>query len=215
MAEALEARRPLSFAPGFGAQFEGPGALTPTGVAANGAGEVYVAGFFVKAVDVDPSPERAVVLDAPEGASFVAKYSADGALLWVRQFGRAGTEVQGLAVDALGNVVVAGRFEGTVDFDPRKGAAFDLTADGATADVFVLKLDSAGTFVFANKAGTSKTDVVRGVGVDDAGAGPGGSVFLASRLSGTDAIDFDPGRGKAIVVNSDFGWFDAYLVKLV
>ena len=57
-----------------------------------------------------------------------------GKHLWSKRFGDAGTQAaNAIAADASGNVIVAGRFEGTVDFG---GGA--LTSAGLS-DIFIVK----------------------------------------------------------------------------
>ena len=76
-------------------------------------GFVYVTGFF--------SGTEASLGLVSRGVEdvFVAKYSQAGALQWARRFG--GTTQDnpgGIAVDASGNVYVAGGFGGTATFGP-------------------------------------------------------------------------------------------------
>ena len=57
-----------------------------------------------------------------------------GSIVWTRQMEGNGA-ASGVAVDGSGNVYTAGRFEGTIDFDP-SGGTFNLTSDGGL-DIFV------------------------------------------------------------------------------
>jgi hypothetical protein len=112
-------------------------------VATDAAGNVYVTGYFSGTVDFDPSAADAALTAAGGQDVFVAKYTAAGALVWVRQLGgQFSTAATGIAVDSSGNVYTTGSFAGTVDFDPGAGTA-NLTAAGKS-DVFVLKLDAGG-----------------------------------------------------------------------
>jgi len=74
-----------------------------------------------------------------------------------------------VAVDSAGNAVVAGRYEGTVDFDPGPGIT-SLTS-ATNMDVFVAKYSSSGSLVWAKGFGT-------GVSADLATANDG-SIFVA------------------------------------
>ncbi len=51
-----------------------------------------------------------------------------------------------LDIDGSGNVIVAGTFNGVVDFDPGPGT-FSLGGP-AGADGFILKLDASGNFIW-------------------------------------------------------------------
>jgi hypothetical protein len=79
---------------------------------------------------------------------FVTKLDAAGDLLWKKTTGD-GTDQQlyAMAVDAAGDIVVAGDFTGTIDF-----GAGALTSAGA-ADVYVAKLDPSGNALWSKRAG--------------------------------------------------------------
>jgi hypothetical protein len=62
---------------------------------------------------------------------------------------------QSIAVDASGNIFTTGFFSGTNDFDPGPGM-FNMTAIG-DHDMFVLKLDASGNFLWAIHAGGNKS----------------------------------------------------------
>jgi hypothetical protein len=53
--------------------------------------------------------------------------------------------------DYLNNVCAAGYFEGTIDFDPGIGV-LNLTSSGSR-DVFIMKLASDGSFLWAKQIG--------------------------------------------------------------
>jgi hypothetical protein len=67
---------------------------------------------------------------------------SDGDLVWVKNIG--GTDYvlsYAMALDATGNIHVAGHFQGTADFDPGAGN-LNLTSAGAN-DIFVLKMNAS------------------------------------------------------------------------
>jgi hypothetical protein len=70
---------------------------------------------------------------------------------WVRTMGGTGQQRgAAITIDGVGNSYTIGNFAGTIDFDPGAGV-FNLTA--LSYDVFVLKLDASGDFVWAKKWG--------------------------------------------------------------
>jgi hypothetical protein len=72
---------------------------------------------------------------------FVAKYTVDGQLLWVKQHGAAQREIpSSIAVDASGNIVF--------------GYRGDLDLDGAVTGAFVTKLTSSGDPVWTRQFGS-------------------------------------------------------------
>ena len=174
------------------------------GVAVAAAGEVVVTGYFQGTADFDPGAGLANLTSAGNQDVFVLKLDAAGAYVWARRVG--GTIVDigyGVAVDAGGNVLVAGAFQVTVDFDPGTGTA-NLTSAGGD-DLFVLKLDAAGNYVWARRAGGPSGDLGYGVAVDAAG-----NVVVAGSFRET--VDFDP--GSAVVNLTSAGLDDAFVWKL-
>ncbi len=108
-----------------------------------------------------------------------------------------------VALDSSGNVYAIGRFEGTADFDPGAGTA-NLTSVG-DKDIFILKLDSAGNYVWALQMGGTGDDRGRGVVVDGVG-----NIYVTGYFSGT--ADVDPGPGTYNLVSA--GSEDTFVAKL-
>jgi hypothetical protein len=107
----------------------------------------------------------------------------------VATFGGAEREVgYDVAVDATGNAVVVGSFEGTVDFDPGPGVA-NRTSVGQT-DAFVARYTARGAFVSVTTFGGAGLDAGHGVAVDGSG-----NAVVTGFFSGT--VDFDPSAGDA------------------
>jgi hypothetical protein len=78
---------------------------------------------------------------------------------WGKTLGNETAEiVTGCAADALGNIYLTGYFRDTVDFNPGTGV-FNLISNGSSDDVFVVKLDSSGQFLWAKNFGGSSNDV--------------------------------------------------------
>jgi hypothetical protein len=92
-----------------------------------------------------------------------------------------------MVIDNSGNVITAGSFYFTVDFNPGAGT-FNLSS-GGDEDGFVQKLDSMGNFVWAIQlGGTSDNDMANEVVTDAAG-----NVYVTGSFEST--VDFDPGPG--------------------
>jgi hypothetical protein len=83
---------------------------------------------------------------------FIAKVDASGAYVWATRAGSTGFDAgYGVSTLADGSAIVTGQFTGTVVF-----GTTSLTASGR--DVFVAKVNSSGSFVWATRAGGSSTD---------------------------------------------------------
>lgn len=125
--ESLESRRLLAGAT-WEATFSGPGY---TEVASDDFGNAIAASLTDNQVKL-------------------SKFSSTGQELWNIDF--AGTQygrVSALEVDATGQIIVAGRFEGSLDFDPGAGQSI-LTADGT--DGFVASFQDTGNSLSLNWA---------------------------------------------------------------
>jgi len=100
---------------------------------------VYVAGEFTGSAEFNVGGSSATRTSAGGLDSFAAKLNPDGNFTWAQSAGgTSDDQAFGIAIDGSKNVVVAGRFAGTADFDP--GAA-QLTLDSAgSTDVFLWQL---------------------------------------------------------------------------
>ena len=149
-------------------------------------GNLYITGSFSFTVDFDPGPGTFNI--ASSGLdTFILKLDSDGDFIWAKSMG--GTNITiglDIAVDGAGNVHTTGRFDGTTDFDPGAGVA-ELTGQGQ-ANIFVIKLDPSGNFVWAKSMGGTGFDHGFGIAVD-----PSGNVCTTGYFF--DTVDFDPGPG--------------------
>ncbi len=143
-----------------------------TGVATDGDGNVYTAGFTNGSLG---GPNKGSLYDA-----WVARYSAAGALLWARQLGTSGTYVElgvvtlGVATDGDGNVCIAGYTDGSLG-GPNRGRD----------DAWVAKYSAAGELCWKRQLGTASDDEASGVATDG-----DGNVYIAGSTGpyqGTDA----------------------------
>ncbi len=111
---------------------------------------------------------------------FVAKLDESSFHVASRRFGGMGTEaVNGLAIDSTGAVLLTGSFDSTIDFI----AGVSVTSKGL-ADVYVAKLSSTLSTVWAKHWGDAQTQV----GLDVAVA-PGDEVLLTGHFTST--LDFN------------------------
>ncbi len=170
------------------------GADIGNAVAVDTAGNAYITGSFRNRVDFDPGPDTAILTGVGDDV-FVAKYDANGQYLWAKRMGGAGADVgNGLAVDAPGTVYIAGIFRGsTADFDPGPDT-FNLT--DARQDVFLVKLDASGNFVWASQMGGSASDGAWAITLDAAA-----NVYLTGNFASISA-DFDPGPDTAMLYSA-------------
>jgi hypothetical protein len=126
-------------------------------VAADDSGSVIVAGWFYDTVDFGGG----LLTSAGNSDICVAKFDAAGNHVWSKRFGDAGTEVAyDVAADGSGNIVVVGRFEGTIDFGG------GLLTSAGDSDIYVAKFDAAGNHVWSKRFGEASTQYAHAVEVD-------------------------------------------------
>ena len=129
-------------------------------VAIDAAGNVYTTGQFFGTVDFDPGTSTFNLTSTGLEDIFISKLDASGNFLWAKKIGGTGTDVGWkIALDASSNVVVSGYFRYTADFDPGS-AVYTLSQVGTAdyADIFVLKLNTNGNFVWVKQFGASSVD---------------------------------------------------------
>jgi hypothetical protein len=88
--------------------------------------------------------------------------------------------------DANGNQFIIGSFEGTVDFDPSP-STFNLTSLGQN-DIFILKLNNTGNFLWVKRIGGTGSDIVTGLEINSLN-----EIIISAYFQNT--VDFDPGAG--------------------
>jgi hypothetical protein len=177
-------------------------------IAIDGSGNILLTGTFgAGTTDLDPSAAVASFTSLGQNDVFVGKYDSNGNYLWGGSWGSSTNSDGGecVALDASGNVYITGYFYSTVDFDP--GAGSYTLVSTAGDDVYALKLDASGNFVWAK-------NVVAGAGGNDRGFGitidPSGNVIIAGNFS--NFPDFDPGPGTVTIGSN--GGIDVFVSKL-
>lgn len=133
-------------------------------IAVDGAGNVYLTGYYN-----GTAAFGSVSLTSSGLADiFVAKLDTAGNWLWAKQAGSADSDLgYGITVDGAGNVYLTGNF-GYQNGESVSFGGIGLSSNGQS-DVFVAKLDTAGTWIWAKGAGGTGNDYCRGITLDSVG----------------------------------------------
>ena len=182
----------------------GSGPNNGASVATDSSGNVYSTGLFSGTVDFDPGPNSFNLTSTGQNDIFVLKYDVFGNFIWVKSIGGIpGETVSSITLDNLGNIYITGDFWGTVDFNPGSGT-FNVTSSGLN-DVFTLKLDASGNFVYAKSLSGTDYNCGNTVAIDVSG-----NVYTTGFFMGT--VDFDPGLGTFNLTS--IGSTDIFISKL-
>ncbi len=168
-------------------------------------GDVALTGYYDDQVDMDPG-SGVFMLNAGAGLKyFVLRLSPAGNFVWVKEFGGMFNTPRCYSeIDSAGNCYIAGHFSNTRDFDPGPGT-FSMTA--VSRDIFIMKLDSSGNFLWAKMASGTQNNWVYDVALS-----PLNEIVLIGSFSGT--TDFDPGPGSySIIAGTTSTAEDFYIAK--
>lgn len=200
-------------------------------IVVDGNGNVYCTGNFSGTVDMDPGSGTYYLSSAGDLDVYVQKLDANGALVWAVNIG--GTQydfANAITLDASGNIFITGGFSGTADFDPGSGTyQFTSAPHYSTilktklsdkSDIFILKLNGSGAFVWAKQIGVGGRDFGVSIATDNSG-----NVITTGEWSDLnekfDTCDFNPGSGTFLLTeggcfvlkldnNGDFIWADGF-----
>jgi len=166
---------------------------------------VYITGTFQDVADFDPDGGTAN-LTAAGGLDdmFISKLDLNGAYVWAQGITGPGIEIgYSIGLDALDNIYTTGFYSDNVDFDPGAGT-FTLTTAGY--EVFILRLDNAGNFIYAKSSEGSSNTRGRAIAVDDLGRS-----HVTGSFEGT--VDFNPDAGVSNLTSAGSNAVDMYVLK--
>ena len=134
---------------------------------------------------------------------FVAKLAADGSWLWAKSAGGTGAD-RAYDVRTLpdGSILVTGQFQGTATF----GTLTPLVSGGQN-DIFVAKMSSNGTWLWATRAGGAGNE-----GGSNLSVASDGTSVLSGTFDGTTGGNTAPIFGSTPL--SSLGISDIYVAKL-
>ena len=147
------------------------------GVTTDSSNNVLLAGVFMGGTDFGGGQ----LLSAGSIDVYVAKLSPSGQHVWSKRFGDSGKQdLEALAIDAAGNVVVAGPFEGSIDF-----GGGSLQSVGKN-DIYVAKLNPNGSHRWSRSFGDTNQQHAYAVATDTTG-----NVLVTGDFDGS--VDFGGG----------------------
>ena len=166
-------------------------------------GNIYVGGYFYSPTMPLGTTTLTNEIDSAESTCdlFVVKYNSSGNPTWAQRAG--GTyndQVNAVKADAAGNVVVTGNFESKYLIF---GTDTITNPVPSASEVFVIKYDSSGTYLWANGTGGFQDNNAYAITTDAAN-----NIFVAGYFS-SPTISF----GDTTLTNTGTGTDDIFLVK--
>ncbi len=162
-----------------------------TSVAVDLFGNTYVTGWFDS-----PSITFGLTTLTNVGAYdvFVVKYNSSGNVLWAKSAGGTSYDAaSSIAVDAVGNVYVAGYFTSpTITFDNDSLSNTGNTTDD-TSDLFLVKYDANGNVKWAKSAGGLNNDEATSIAVNASG-----NIYMTGSFN-----SFNINFGVITLINTD------------
>ncbi|GAB1453312.1 hypothetical protein MASR2M47_33680 [Draconibacterium sp.] len=193
----LDTNGDFLWAMAFGVSSDGYAGLRS--LALDASGNIVATGFFSGTI---------ANYNLQNGGLFYIKLDASGNLIWAKQTdGPSDRRINSMKLDEAGNVYMVGRFGGTQDFDPGPDI-FNLTCSSGYSDIFILKLNASGNFVWAKGFGGSASlpgDSGNSIVLDN-----NGYLYVTGSYVGSG--DFNPGTEKFIL--PAVGRIDMFILKL-
>jgi hypothetical protein len=167
-------------------------------------GNVYTAGTFTGVVDFNPDAGINSLTSLTNSSAFISKLDSNGNFIWVKKIGGSFiTTLNGMAISSAGDLYLTGSFYGTTDFNPSIIATNNVTSVGG-ADIYILKLSSAGAFVWVRAIGDNGNDVGTSIKMSDAN-----EIYVTGDFEQT--VDFNFGAGTT---NMTAILDDAFVLKV-
>ncbi|MEZ0229163.1 MAG: hypothetical protein ACAI25_11100, partial [Planctomycetota bacterium] len=186
--------------------------IDASAVAATADGGSVVTGHFERAAQFDPgrAGEKWLTSAGLQDA-YVARYRADGSLVWVKSIG--GTEYDsgtGVAVLADGTILATGTFQRTSTFGAGEAVQTVLSAISVSGDVYLARYSATGALLWAKPA----TSASAGSSVGSRAVAPcttDGSVVLTGTFTGS--VTFGPGAPAQVVATAPTGATSAFVAR--
>lgn len=158
-----------------------------TGVCEHSTGDLFVSGFYATSIDLDPGSGTNAKVSNGGFDFFVSRLGGNNNFISGISLGGTGNDLcLDIGSQPLGNIILSGSFENTVEFNPQ-GSGYSKTS-GGMSDAFWLCMDENFTPVWLNQIGGIENDEAGNLWCDVLGNVFSGGFFSAQ-------CDFDPGAG--------------------
>jgi len=172
-------------------------------------GNAYTSGYFIGTVDFNPGSNVFTLSSTNIGNSnmtgYLCKLDSMGNFIWAKLLPRSFC----MTLDNNYNILISSTYTGNPDFDPGINVVnLSPTLNSNQSAFFILKLDSAGTFVWAKSFALNSSPGNNSN--NDITTDKSNNIYLMGHFNGN--VDFDPGSGINNLSSS--GNYDIYVSKL-
>ncbi|MEO6190948.1 MAG: SBBP repeat-containing protein [Saprospiraceae bacterium] len=183
------------------------GKLDDTGksITVDSDGNVFLTGVFQSSIEFEGSPQFNMTTVRNYDV-FIAKLDADGNFIWAKQIGGTGDDIANtITVDPSNQIIVMGTYNSDIDFDPGVNV-FKLLQTGVYPNMFVLKLNGNGEFVWAKQIASENIVIPYTAKTD-----PLGNIYSIGTFRSK--VDFDPDANIFNLTSPGVSG-DAFILKL-
>lgn len=169
-------------------------------------GNIVLTGSFYGTTDFDPGISVYNLTcygQAVNSDVYICKLNSNGDFIWAKQIGGTGYDFgNDITFDSSDNLFITGQFSGLCDFDTGVNT-FNLSAIGGS-DVFILKLNSSGDFIWVKQIGSSMNDSGKSINVDNSG-----EIYVSGFFSDVISLNLSSGN----ISLNPFGGTDVFIAK--
>jgi hypothetical protein len=167
---------------------------------------IILVGSFFYSIDFDPGSEEEIRTATDITTDiFILKLNEFGDFIWVNTYPSQGIDRgNNVAIDNLNNIIVTGNFRQTIDFDT-SSEIFELSSEDGFPDVYILKLNEMGDFIYVKQIGGVGNQIDRDMSLDYMN-----NLYLTGDFTGT--TDFNPNSEVHNLTSA--GYQDIFVIKL-
>ncbi|MDG1841045.1 MAG: T9SS type A sorting domain-containing protein [Crocinitomicaceae bacterium] len=186
--------------------FGGVGADHCSSISIDDNNNLYLTGYFSDTVDFNPGVDSSIQVSNGDYDCYVLKLDEFGGFDWVRTFGSSESD-EGVKIFVYqSNVYTVGDFSEVMDLNPSAAGVNNVPFEGGK-DIFALKLNSNGDYLWGETIGGNLDDSPRAVIANSTG------VYICGHFM--DLVDFDPSpNGNVNISTAGSGDQDMFVLRL-
>lgn len=160
-------------------------------------GGLLLTGNFTSQCDFDPTTGVDTITAGSGGSdAFIVRVDTSFSHAWAKSFNGTYSKIEKARYNTAGEIILAGVFKSTVDFDPGLGTQNVVGVNTGLDNLFLCKLTSTGLFVWVNQFGVLGNNVFVGDIATDA---TDNIYFTGSFL---DSLDMDPDTSSSFIYSA-------------